>query len=201
MTVMKKDYEVAIDEYMEAEKNYRLLEERFLSGDAVIELLQQTSGNEEKFKEGYQALVERLQTTIEDVNVKAVNAKNAFRAAVQLSPTNQRGPDGKPTTMTYGPLHVSSATKRWLDAESLLKNAAKHGVLDRLLALTSMDKNGKQVRLVEQIWKIDYENVYKWLVEQGLQTLINSAYDEKEETPRVTGVKMVAFLGDKVEKS
>lgn len=201
MTTQKKDYEIAIDAYTDAEKAYRQFEEYFLNGDCAADIAMQSGGDREKFKAGFQAAVERLQTMLEDVNAKGVSAKNAFRSAVQLAPTQQRGPEGKATTLSYGPLTVNSATKRWLDAESLLKGAQKSGILDRLLALTSFDKNGKEYHLVEQIWKIDFENVLKWLKENNLQTLIDASYDEKEETPRVGGIKGIAFLGEKIEKS
>lgn len=196
----RKDYEIAIDELVLAEKSYKQLEEYFLSGDAAADIAAYCGGSREKFKLDFQQFIERLQRAVEDVNVKAINAKNAFRAAVHLTHMQQRGPDGRPTTITYGSLTVSSTTKRWLDAESLLKLAANAGVLDRLLSLTGLDKNGKAYRLVEQVWKIDYENVTKWLIDNNLHSVIQGSYDEKEETPRVSGVKTIAFLGEKVER-
>lgn len=205
----KKDYELRIDEYTEALKKYKSMEEAFLNGEvaadlAAKELSEDDGGSvdaaKNRIKEGFQAYTVLLQAALEDSNAKLQAAKNAIRQVVQLTPMQQRGPDGKATTLAYGPFTVGSATKRWFDATTLLKLAAKHQVLDRLMELTSFDKDGKEFRLVEQIWKIDYENVSKWLKEQNLGNIIDGSYDEKEETPRVSGAKPLAFLGEKIEK-
>ncbi len=196
----KKDYEIAIDDFVKAEQEYKRHEEYFLSGEAAADIATSCGGSREKFKLDFQAFIENLQRLIEDVNVKATTAKNALRASVQLTPTQQRGPDGRPTTVSYGPLFVSSTTRRWLDAESLLKLASNAGILDRLLSLTNIDKSGREYHLVEQNWKIDYENVTKWLYDNGYGAIVDGSYDEREETPRVSGIRALAFLGEKVEK-
>lgn len=206
----KKDYEQKIDDYTTAEKKYKQMEERLLSGEVAAELAAEEFSNDDggsvaastnRIKDQFQAYIRLLQAALEDSNAKLHEAKNAIRQVVQLTPMQQRGPEGKATKIAYGPFEVSSATKRWLDATSLLKLAAKHQILDRLLELTGFSKDGKEYRLVEQIWKIDYEAVSNWLKEQKFENIINGSYDEKEETPRVLGAKPLAFLGEKIEKS
>lgn len=195
---VRKDYEVSIDAYVAAEKEYRELEEEFLNGNVAADLA--SSGRDrDGVKQQFQAYVDLLKAKLEDVNVKLNEAKNAYRQAVMLTPTQQRGPDGKASAGSYGPLKVSSVTHRYFDPDSLLRLAAKYGVLDRLLSLTSFDKNGKEYLLVKQAWDIDYDNVVKWLREQKLEAVLNGSYDEKEDTPRVEGAKPLAFLGQKLK--
>jgi hypothetical protein len=194
----KKDYEIAVDAYVEAERAYRQLEESLLSGEVIATIVKLSGGDTERAKAEFTSFIDVLKTRLEDMNAKFVEAKNMMRQAVQISFLNQRGPSGDASTLRYGPFYVSSTTTRWLDPKTLLRGAARHGVLDRLLTLTSFDKDGKEYKLVEQSWKIDYENVSKWLREQGLQAVLDGAYDEMEQTPRVTGPKALAFLGDKI---
>lgn len=197
----KQDHEQKIDDYTEALKKYKLMEEQFLSGDVAVEINRFAGGDAVRVKEQFQAFVRQLQAALEDANAKLQVAKNAFRQVVQLTPMQQRGPEGKATKISYGPMEVSSTTHRWLDADSLLKLAAKHGILDRLLELTSFDKEGKQFKLVEQQWIVNYTHVTGWLKEQKLDNIIDGSYDEREDTPRVSGAKPLAFLGEKIEKS
>jgi len=197
----KQEHQQRIDEYTEAVKKYKEMEEHFLSGGVAVEINRFAGGDAARVKEQFQAYVQQLQAALEDSNAKLQAAKNSFRQLVQLTPMQQRGPEGKATKIDYGPLNVTSATKRWLDATSLLQLAAKHQILDRLLALTTFDKEGKEFKLVEQQWIINYEHVYKWLKENKLDNIIDGSYDEKEETPRVGGAKPLAFLGEKIEKS
>lgn len=196
----RPDHELKIDQYTEAAKKYKAMEESFLSGEVAVEINRFAGGDPARIKEQFQAYVQQLQAALEDMNAKLSAAKNAFRQVVQLTPMQQRGPEGKATKIDYGPLSVSSVTKRWLDPTSLLKLAAKHQILDRLLALTSFDKDGKEFKLVEQRWIINYEHVVKWLKEQKFENIIDGSYDEKEETPQVKGAKPLAFMGEKIEK-
>lgn len=199
-TPEKKEYEIAVDTYVEAEKKYRDLESYFLSGDFLQDVLSTSEGDAEKMKREFRALTSQLKEALEDLNVKLSSAKLAMRGAVALAPSQQRGPDGRATTLSYGPLTVSSATSRWFDPEDLLKGAKALNVLDRLMLLTGFDKDGKQYQLVQLTYEIDYPNVLKWLKEQNLAGLIDAAYDEMEKTPLVSGAKPLAFLGQKIEK-
>lgn len=198
----KKDYEVAIDAYVEAEKEYRTFENALLDGDLAVELAQKAGPTPDPdwIRREYQSYVAMLKLKLEDLNIKLQDAKNAFRQAVQLNPTQWRGPDGAASSRAYGPLTASSVTSRFFDAESLLKLADRHGILGRLLSLTNFDKNGKEYPLVQSKWEIDYDHVYKWLKEQNLQVVIDGSYDEKEGTPRITGAKPLAFMGQKLDK-
>ena len=196
----KKDYEIAIDEFVVAQREYKTFEENFLSGDIIAACVRNTGGDPEKTKDQYLVAVDLLRAKLEEMNTKLDIAKRAMRVAATMSPLQWRGPDGKSTSVSYGPFTVQSATVRRFDPKALLKGAARAGVLDRILALTSFDKNGKEYRLIEQSWTIDYANVLKWLKEQKLDSVIDGAYDEVEQTPRVSGAKTLAFFGDTIEK-
>lgn len=196
----KKDYELAIDAYEEAEAEYKKLEQSFLEGDEVEHITKLAGGDPAKVKEHFLNLIQLLRAKQEELNIKLAAAKTAMRNAVVLSPLQWRGPEGSASTLTYKSFSVQSGTIRRFDPKSLLRGAARYGVLDRLLSLTSINKDGKEYRLVEQTWHVDYQNVLKWLKEQGLQAVIDGAYDEVEQTPRVSGAKPLAFFGDKVER-
>lgn len=196
----KRDYEVAIDEYEAAAKEYKALEERFISGDVAAEISERHAPNGELIKREFQSYVELLKTRLEDLNSKLAMAKNAFRHVAQLGPNQERGPEGEATTFSYGSFSVQSATRRSLNAEALFKLSDRYGITQQLLALTTFDKDGKQVNLIKPAFDINYPGVVKWLQANGFNNIINGAYEEKEETPRVTGAKPLAFLGEKIEK-
>ena len=183
---LKKDYEIAIDAYVDAEKRYKELEEHFLDGSALIEIMQRVNGNADLAKREWQSLVELLKNRLDEMNTLYVTARNAFRSAVAIGPTQQRGPIGKGSTISYGPFKVESATRRWFDPKDLIRGVTRHGMLDQLLSLTGFDREGKEYPLVEQTWKIDYQNVLKWLQTHQLQGVIDGAYEEEEQTPRVS---------------
>ncbi len=199
-TTVKKDYELAIDAYVESEKKYKALEAEFLSGEAAISIAARSNGNPELFKQEWQSLVDLLKTRLEELNANYHTAKNAFRVAVALGPSQWRGVGGKASSLSYGPFTVESATTRSFNPKDLIRGVTRAGKLDRLLSLTGFDSSGKEYRLVEQTWKIDFGNVLKWLQSENLQSVIDGAYDEKEQTPRVQGAKPLAFLGEKIEK-
>lgn len=200
----KKDYEIAIDAYVAVEKEYKAMEEDLLNGTIAADLADKWDDglghDREWVKREFQSYMDLLKNKLEDMNIKLNEAKNALRQAVVLGPTQQRGPDGGASTRTYGPLTASSVTQRYFDPDSLLRLSEKYGVLERLLSLTNFDKQGKEYKLVQQTWEIDYDNVHKWLKEQGLTGVLDGSYDEKEGTPRVGGAKPLAFIGQKIEK-
>ena len=182
----KKEYELAVEAFQEAEKKYEELEDRFLNGDWLPQNL----------KADFLTLREQVRSSLEDRNAKLTAAKNALRQAVVLGPTQWRGPDGKPTVVSSGPFNCNSTTKRNFDAKSLLDGVQKHGLLERLLELKGRDKEGKEYNLVQQVWEIDYEPVKHWLSANKLTDVLDGAYDEKEGTPTVKGPKTLAFLGE-----
>lgn len=197
---VKKDYENAIGAFVAAETDYKAYEEAFLNGEIAAEICGKAQASDPEWvKREFVSYVDLLKSKLEDMNIKLNEAKNAFRQAVVLGPTQQRGPDAKASTNSYGPLNASSVTHRFFNPDSLLRLASKYGVLERLMSLTSFDKNGQEYPLVKQTWEIDYDNVYKWLKEQKFTAIIDGAYDEKEGTPRVGGAKPLAFLGQKIE--
>ena len=136
-------------------------------------------------------------STLEVRNDRLKNAADALRQSVVLTTTQWRGPDGKATMSEAGPFKVSSVTHRSFDPPSLFNLVDKHGLRERLMELTSINKDGKTYHLVEQKWDIDYPSVLQWLRANQLTDIIDGAYDEKEKTPQVKGPKPLAFLGEK----
>lgn len=192
----KPEYETAIDEFMEADQKYSDLEKHFMSG-LVLRQLYVPGGDVEELIVNFQAVLAELKSLLEDRNAKLQNAKNAIRSVVQLGPSQWRGPDGSPTTLTYGPFSVSSFTMRSLDSETLLALAKSKGFEPQLMALKGISKTGESVPLVQTKVDVDYQGVYQWLKTHGHEDVIEGAYDEKERTPMVKGPKPVAFFGEK----
>lgn len=193
---MKTEYEKAIDEFVEADKKYSELEELFMSG-LILRQLVVPGKPIERLVEEFKLVVEEMKKVLEDRNSKLMTAKNALRSVVQLGTSQWRGPDGKPTTVTYGPFTVSSFTKRSIDATTLLELAKSRGFVDDLMALKGVDKDGREYKLVESRPVVDYEGVMQWLKLHGHTDVIEGAYDEREGTPTVKGPKPLAFIGEK----
>lgn len=193
---VKPPFEVAIDEFVEADKRYQEIEEQFMTGNILRELLVPGTPPERIIEE-FRLVIEEMKKLLEDRNSKLMTAKNAFRATVQLGPSQWRGPDGKPTTASYGPFMVSSVTRRSLDPQTLLTLAKERGFVPDLMALKTINKEGQEVSLVKTAVAVDYEGVLSWLKQRGLTDVIEGAYDEKEGTPMVKGPKQLAFFGEK----
>lgn len=190
----KTDYEVAVEEFEKADDAYRELLAKFETGDIILDVSQRGDAN--SMKRQYMEAKVELERRKDDRNAKLVSAANALRAAVQLAPTQWRGPDGKSTTLKYGPFTVASVTKRSFNAQSLLELAMKKGFSEELLKLSTIDRNGKPYKLVDQKWEIDYQAVFEWLRMHGHEDVIDGAYDEKESTPQVKGPKTCALMGE-----
>ena len=193
----KKDYETAVDAFLAAEKTWKESEEYVSSGKFMADVLVNAGGNPSKAMSEWTAIWNDLRLKQEDYNAKRKSAADALRQAVVLTPNQWRGPDGDPTMFSYGGFKVSSVTKRGFDAEALFTNIRKHSLLDRLLGLKMVNKEGKEVPLVKQEWDIDYDGVMNWLRANKLDDVITGSYDEKESTPQVKGPKEIYFLGDK----
>lgn len=192
----KTEYEELIEEFKNADKAFAEAQQKLLSGQLVVELMEMTR-DPNQLKQQWDIFIQQLRTLLEDRNAKLTSAKNAMRQAVQLTPTQWRGPEGASTQISFdGFGSCSSVTKRTFDPNSLLNGTAKHGLQERLLSLTARDKDGKEYKLVEQKWSIDYEGVMSWLKAHKLEDVIDGAYDEKESTPQVKGPKPLSFLGD-----
>jgi hypothetical protein len=209
MADAKKDYEVAVENFEKADKEYKTLEERFSSGRIVEDLGipvaaprdDEARGIMEQAVEGFKGFWNRLKELMEERNVRVKNAQDALRQAVILAPTQWRGVDGKPTKVIAGAgFDASSVTYRSFDPQSLFlllsKKEGGEELIKRLLSETRVTKDGKVVPIIEQTWEMDYPSVLSWLQRQGLSDVVNGAYDEKEGTPQVHGPKPVYFLGE-----
>ena len=194
-----KDYEKAVEEFEAADKKYKEMQEAMTNGDVLLDLVSSTK-DPAVLRREWQGFLSSLHQALEDRNIKLKNAADLLRQAVVLTTTQWRGPDGKATTLKSGPFTVSSVTGRSFDAKSLLDMAAKHGIQERLLELTSLDKDGKPYHLVELKYDIDYQGVLAWLRANELNDIVDGAYDEKEKTPSVKGPKALAFLGEPKDK-
>ena len=193
---MKTEYEKAVDEFVEADKKYTELEEHFMSGLILRELVV-PGVPVERLIEEFKLVLEELKKLLEDRNSKLLSAKNAMRSVVQLGTSQWRGPDGKPTTVTYGPFTVSSFTRRSIDASTLVELARNKGFLGDIMALKGVTKEGREYHLVRSEPVVDYEGIMQWLKLHGHADVIEGAYDEKEGTPTVKGPKPLAFFGEK----
>jgi hypothetical protein len=194
----KREYETAVEEFVSADRHFEELKTKFMDGSILFDLSPDRGVQhmQAQMVEAWKELAKRL----EDRNAKLTAAKNAMRQAVVLAPTQWRGPEGQPTVVSFSGFSCSSVTKRTFDPKSLLDGASKHGLLERLLALTGRDKNGQEYKLVQQVWEIDYDGVKSWLQAHGLSDVLEGAYDEKEGTPQAKGPKLLAFLGEVKEK-
>jgi len=196
-TEVKKDHEIAVEAFLDAEKAWQVMENFVSSGTFLEELITNSKGDTKKAMKEWAGIWEHLRTKQEDYNAKRKSAADALRQAVVLTPNQWRGPDGAATMLTCGSFKVSSVTKRGFDAEALFNLIRKHNLLDRLLSLKTLNKDGKEVPIVKQEWDIDYEGVLNWLRANKLDDVVTGAYDEKESTPQVKGPKEVYFMGDK----
>ena len=186
---------VALTAFEEADEHYRTLEKALLEGEFIPD----TAVLGQTLKEQYLGLVEELKAALEDRNVKLKNVQDLLRQKVVLAPNKWRGPDGRPSLLSAGRFHVSSVTKRGFDPKSLFDLCQKRGVYERLMDLKGTDKDGKEKKLVEQTWEIDYAGILQWLKANEMQDVIDGAYDEKESTPQVKGPKRLTFLGESKE--
>jgi hypothetical protein len=193
---MKPEYEKAVDDFVEADRKYAELEERFMSGLILKELIV-PDVPVERIIEEFKLVLEELKRLLEDRNSKLLTAKNAMRSAVQLGSSQWRGPDGKPTTLTYGPFTVSSFTRRSIDASTLIELAKRKGFFDEMMALKGVSKDGREYHLVRNEFVVDYDGIMQWLKLHGHTDVIEGVYDEKEGTPTVKGPKPIAFFGEK----
>lgn len=196
-TSVKKDYENAVDAFLFAEKVWKDAEEYVSSGKFIYDLMVDSGGDTLKASNGWVRIWNDLRLKQEDYNAKRKSAADALRQAVVLTPNQWRGPEGDATMITYGGFKVSSVTKRSFDSETLFAAMRNHGLLDRLLSLKMVNKEGKEVPMVKQEWDIQYDGVLNWLRANKLDDVVTGAYDEKESTPQVKGPKEVYFLGDR----
>lgn len=192
----KKDYEKAVDAFNDADTSYRELEEEFWAGEWI---------NDPAVRLEFHNMKQALQDSLEDRNRKLQDAQHRLRQAVVLTETQQRGPEGKSSVLSYGGLMATSVTKRWLHSGDLMQGLKRHdeqhgtNFYTELLNRTATDKDGKAYRLIEVKTEVDYGEVKAFLIDNNLQEILETAYDEKESTPQVKGPKPLAFLGQKLK--
>lgn len=187
----------ALEAFQSADQEYKMLETYVLTGGFLKEVVGRP---EAMAMDTYQGIIENLKKALEERNVRLKTLQDLLRQQVTLSVTKWRGPEGAPTELSAGPFKVSSVTFRNFDPKSLFNLTKKHGLLERLMDLKTLDKDGKEVKLVQQTYEIDFKNVFAWLKANKLDDVVNGAYDEKEGTPQVKGPKPLTFLGDEVKK-
>jgi hypothetical protein len=191
------DYEQAVRAFEEADKVYKDLLTRFEDGSIILEVWDAASA--EKTYSRYIAATTDLERRREDRNAKQQAASNALRAACLIPDTEWRGPEAKSAIIKCGPFTASSVTKRTFHIDTLFEHCKKKGVLERLLGLKGIGKDGQEYNFVRQTWQIDYDGVKTWLKQNGLDDVVTAAYDEKESTPQVKGPKPVATLGEEIK--
>ena len=187
----------AIDAFKKAEIEYEDYEAQLASGDFIAEIITNSQGDISKARAQFQEFWNRGRTLIEDYNVKLRAAKQALRQLVQLAPTQWRGPDGSATSVSSGPFHAVSVTKRRFNSQSLFSLAQAHGLMESLLNLRTTDKNGKEIPMIKQEWDIQYAPLLRWLQANNLDDVVTGSYDEEEATPQCRGPKELYFFGDK----
>jgi hypothetical protein len=204
----KKDYELAVDAFREADDSYKQLESMFLEGSIIQACCpppEETNLYSPKqmalyIQESYKSALTALNELRTERNMKLLNAKNAMRAAVALGESQWRGSTGSPTILNYNSFTVASVTRRKLDPDSLLTLVAQKGKLEELMKLTAVNKkDGKAYPAIRNEVTVEYEAVKEWLIDNEMIDVLEAAYDESESTPQVKGPKEVAFLGETKE--
>jgi hypothetical protein len=196
-----------IDEFMELDKECQELIEKFTTGKIIYDCIPNDGAQnyEELFGKmvaKFLAAQEYAKQLIEKRNAKLQEAGAAMRATVMANESIIRGPDGKSSVQKYGPFEVSSKTSRGFDWNVLQQEVQKLGLFKRLSELKFIDKNtGAEEPAVRLETKVNYEAVKNWLREQNLEEVLQTAYEEEEGTPAVTGPKPIGWLGDVDQKA
>jgi hypothetical protein len=193
------DYELAVEQFKVADRAYKEAEEEITSGDFLRELFANAQGDVDRAQRDWHSRWEGLQSLLSDRNTKLKSAQNAFRQAVQLAPTQWRDWNGQSTKVNYEGFEASSVTSRRFEPASLFRLLREKGKLEEALALSKINSEGKEERLIQEAWKIDYEGMLNWLQANNLLDVLAGSYDETEKTPQVRGPKPLTFLGEKKE--
>src|SRR4051812_44477490 len=144
----KKEFDKAVEAFQAADATLRWHIDRFLTGDYILDLVPNPAEKPAWFlREEHQKYVAHIEKLTEDRNVKLKTAQNAMRQSVVLGPTQWRGWEGKADSVSSGPFICTSVTKRTFDGKSLVDGVQKHGLLESLLSLTNIDKEGKTYHL------------------------------------------------------
>jgi hypothetical protein len=197
---VSSNHDAAVQEFAQADQAYKELEDFFTSGRFINDMYSTSRGDPSVMQREFVTLLERLKTALEERNTKLATVKQTLRDLVAFPPNQWRGEGGRADVKNVGPFSVSSVTHRAFDAETLLRGVRKHGLEETLRSLTGYDtKSGREYHLVEQKWEVDYDGVKNWLKQNNLSDVLETAYEEREGTPRVSGPKPLAFLGEKAK--
>lgn len=197
MTDVKTEYALAVEEFERADAAYKALQQWVESGAFLEDMFKKFGDNYLAAQAMWAHVWGQLKELLDTRNARVKNVKDALRRSVQLSATEERGPDGVAHIVKCGEFVVSSVTHRSFDAPSLFSLAQKFGVYDEVRSLTYIDKNGQDQRAVREVYEIEYPVVLKFLREKNLQEVIDGSYDERDKTPMVKGPKELGFLGSK----
>lgn len=202
-------HEVLIDEFMELDKQCQELLGDFTSGNVIYKCVPQVAEPQgidavefvNRLAKNFMSYQEYLKLLIEKRNAKLQEASNALRGMVMAAENVTRGPDGKSSFLKYGPFEVASKTFRSFTPATLAKELQDKGLYSRLLELSTIDKDsGQSIPAFAQEWVVRYEPIKNWLREQNLEAVLQTAYEEEEGTPAVTGPKELGWLGDTLKK-
>jgi len=204
----RPQHEVLVDEFMEVDRQCQEMIQDLNTGKVLykcmpVEGAQTVHEFMQKLVAHFNAFREMLVQQIEKRNAKLQEAAAAMRSAVMAGENFVRGPDGKATTLRYGPFEVNSKTSRGFNEQTLFLEVQKLGLFERLLEQQYIDSSsGETKSAVHQEYKIHYDTVKNWLREQNLEEILGVAYEEEEGTPAVTGPKPLQTLGevDKTKK-
>lgn len=199
MSRPKTEYEVLVEEFEKSDAELKDYLSMIENGDFIKEIFDNSLGNSNMAKEHWLSLWDKVRSLTEERNVKLSQAKDALRSAIISSQNGPRGPDAKAETLKSGKFLVTSTTNRSLNAEKVIEICSKLGILDELKEASYMDSNGTVVPLLKQEWFIEYGKAKEWLIAKGHENIIQLSYQEIEKTPRVTGPKKLAMLGEKLE--
>jgi len=195
-------HQVLIDEFGELDRECQALIEKFSTGKIIYDCIPSDGAKnyEELFSkmvEKYMAAQEAAKQLVEKRNAKIQEIAAAMRGLVMAGENVVRGPDGKSTTLEYGPFSVSSKTSRSFDPELLFAKIAELGLLQRLKDVTFVSSDtGQSEPAIREVVEVKYEPVKNWLRENNLEAILDAAYEEEEGTPAVTGPKPIAWIGD-----
>jgi len=195
-------HERLVDAFLLVEKEVKYELERFENGEFITDIISNfiKDRNADNAKARYLSYKQYVRDLIEKHNVALTDAKNSMRSVVQLGPTQWRGAEVKADIVSYKGFTVSSVTKRSFDTTSLVNHLERVGALARYMTITTTNKDGQPVPIIQQVLEVNYDAVKKQLVADGLQAVITAAYDEKEGTPQAKGPKPITYMGELKEK-
>jgi hypothetical protein len=203
--IQKKPHELAVDAFEDADRAYKELEAKVVSGEFIDDLAPNSLdyAARQRMKEQWVILWNQLRQLLDERNTRFTEAQTQMRAALapDLSKEQKWRMNGKADRLAYGKLEANTRTKRFFIGTELVKHAAAHGLLNQLKELTYLDeKTGERRPAIEETIEVKFKPVMEWLQDRQLDVIINQAYEEIEETPMVSGDKRIAFLGQKVDK-